>query len=58
MSEFEKEELKNRIKGMSEEELFIVSKLIPTDMLWNELRRREETQRQMIFEIKNTLHEK
>ncbi len=58
MSGIEKEELGNRIKGMGEEELLIVSKLIPTDVLWNELREREEAQRRMIFEIKNTLYEK
>lgn len=42
MSGIEKEEIANRTKAMSEEEMELTLKLIPTSMLWDEMKRRDE----------------
>lgn len=55
MSETERQELKNRIEGMSEEETLLAVKVIPTDVLWDELRRRDNVNREMIANARQIL---
>ena len=49
MSEMEKLELANRIKALDPEEVGIVIRLLPTNILFEELERRNKIQEQMIF---------
>lgn len=55
MSEMEKLELANRIKALDPEEIGIVIRLLPTNILFEELERRNKIQEQMIFNARNTL---
>ena len=55
MSEMEKLELANRIKALDPEEVGIVIRLLPTNILFEELERRNKIQEQMIFNARNTL---
>ena len=55
MNEVERTELKNRIEGMSEEEMNLAVKVIPTDVLWDELRRRDNLNREMITNARQIL---
>lgn len=55
MNEVERQELKNRIEGMSEEETLLAVKVIPTDVLWDELRRRDNVNREMITNARQIL---
>ena len=53
MSELEKKEFENRICAMSEEEKNMALKHIETDMLWDELRRRETAERNQLQGVKD-----
>ena len=55
MSEMEKLELANRIKALDPEEVGIVIRLLPTNILFAELERRNKIQEQMIFNVRNAL---
>lgn len=55
MSEMEKLELANRIKALDPEEVGIVIRLLPTNILFEELERRSKIQEQMIFNARNAL---
>ena len=55
MSEMEKLELANRIKALDPEEVGIVIRLLPTNILFDELERRNIIQAQMIFNARNAL---
>lgn len=55
MSELEKMELADRIKAMDEDEKNIAIKMFSTDLLFDELRRREQIERQMLHDIRTTL---
>lgn len=55
MSGLETEELCNRIKGMQEEEQQLIVKLLPDDLLWNELHRRYLIQNTMLKGIIKTI---
>lgn len=55
LSEMDKIELKNRTKGLSDEELSEVIKLIPSDTLWEELIRRNTSMLQKINNIEEVL---
>lgn len=55
MSSIDKTELTDRIKGMSEEEMQLTAKMIPSDLLWDELRRRDNINRSVILGIKGIL---
>ena len=55
MSGIAKEELANRTKGMSKEELQLVIKLIPTNMLWDEMKRRDEIKTARLQAISKTM---
>ena len=55
MSEMEKLELANRIKALDPEEVGIVIRLLPTNILFEELERRNKIQEQMIFNARNAL---
>ena len=55
MSEMEKLELANRIKALDPEEVGIVIRLLPTNILFEELERRNKIHEQMIFNARNAL---
>lgn len=55
MSEMERDELVCRIKAMSLEEKELVIKLFPSDILYQEINRRDKVSREVIGTIKNTL---
>lgn len=55
MSELEQNELTIRIKAADEEEKAIMLKLFPDELLWNELRRRDQIKTNMLNDIKSTL---
>lgn len=45
MNEVERERLENRISSMSPEEQMVAAEKIDTDILWDELRKRETRER-------------
>lgn len=55
MSEMEKKELKDRIKALTDEETNEVIRLMPSDLLWDELIRRNTKMLQRINKIEDTL---
>lgn len=55
MSEMERDELVCRIKAMSLEEKELVIKVFPSDVLYQEINRRDKVSREVIGSIKNTL---
>lgn len=55
MSEMERDELVCRIKAMSLEEKELVIKVFPSDILYQEINRRDKVSREVIGSIKNTL---
>jgi len=55
MSELERDELICRIKAMSLEEKELVIKVFPSDILYQEINRRDRVSREVIGSIKNTL---
>ena len=55
MSEMEKLELANRIKALDPEEVGIVIRFLPTNILFEELERRNKIQEQMIFNARTAL---
>lgn len=57
MSGLEREELADRIKGMRDEEYQITVKLIPDNILWNELQRRYTVQNEMIKTVRAAVKE-
>lgn len=58
MTEVEIEALKNRISGMSKEEQILAVSYIDTDILWDELRRRELEEREFQRAMTNLVWEK
>ena len=55
MSELEKQEVISRIKGMTEEEQQLAIKIFPSEILLEEVRRREEVSRNMLSDIRKIL---
>lgn len=55
MNELERQEFENVIRAMSEEEKKMALNYIETDMLWDELRRREAEERNKINAMKDLL---
>lgn len=55
MSEMAREELGSRIKGMTEEEKALTAKLLPDDILMDELARRYFVAREMIHDMKSAI---
>ena len=55
MSEIERTEFENVIRAMSEEEKKMALNYIETDMLWEELRKRELSERNTIKAMKDLL---
>ena len=55
MSEMEKEALKNRIAAMTPEEQKMAVTLIDTDLLWDELRKRETSARNHVKAMKDLM---
>ena len=53
MSEMDKQEFENRICAMSEEEKKMAIKYFETDMLWDELRKREMSSRNILQGVKD-----
>lgn len=55
MSELEKQEIINRVKAMPQEEQILTVKGIPSDVLWDELKRRDGINRTMIAKCREEL---
>ena len=55
MSDLEKQEVINRAKAMQEEEQIMTVKGIPSDILWDELKRRDAINREMIASCREML---
>ena len=51
MSDLEKQEFKNRLNALSEDERVLALKTIPSEMLWDELKRRDTLNRETIANI-------
>lgn len=58
MSEMEKQSFEDTMKAMSEEEMKIAALHIGTDILWDELRKREMANRNVVKGIKDLVTEK
>lgn len=56
MSEMDKQEFEKVINAMTEEEKKIALNSIDTDMLWDELRRRETAERNMLQGVKDLVN--
>jgi len=57
VSSLEKEELRCRIKGMTDEECLLTARLLPDEVLWVELQRRYLTQNEMLKAVKSAVKE-
>lgn len=55
MSELEKQEVISRIKGMTQEEQQLAIKVFPSEVLLEEVIRRDEVSRRMLSDIRNIL---
>ena len=55
MSELEKKEFKDRIKALTEEEISETIRLIPDDVIWSELIRRNTSMLQRVNQIEEVL---
>lgn len=55
MSELEKQEVANSAKAMTEEELILTVMCIPSDILLDELKRRDAINREMIEKCREDL---
>lgn len=55
MSEMEREELICRIRAMSLEEKELVIRLFPSEILYQEINRRDQISREVIRSIRSTL---
>lgn len=55
MSELEKQELHDLIKGMNAEELKVTVECIPSEYLWDELVRRDIKKTQMIADARKAM---
>lgn len=55
MSGLEKEEIATRVKAMTKSEIKLVAKMIPTNILWDELRRRDEVKTQKLQTISKAM---
>lgn len=53
MSPMEKEEAANRFKAMTKEEMILAVKVLPSDYMWDELRRRDEINRSLISQARS-----
>lgn len=53
MSEMEKQSFEDAMKAMSEEEMRMALKYFDTDMLWDELRKREAENRNILQGVKD-----
>lgn len=53
MSEMERQSFEEKMKGMSEEEKKMALKYFDTDMLWDELRSRETSNRNKLQNVKD-----
>lgn len=57
MSGLEKEELCSRTKGMTRDEQVLTARLLPDDILWEELHRRYSVQNEIIKAVKAAVKE-
>ena len=55
MSELEKAELISRIEGMTAEEKVVTVQHLPSDLLWDELHRRDSDNRKIINGVRMLL---
>ena len=58
MGEMEKQELATIIKAMTEEDKLLAIKMFPSDMLWDELKRRDLIRERIIAGVKDLVKEK
>lgn len=57
MGEMEKQELATIIKAMAEEDKLLAIKMFPSDMLWDELKRRDLIRERIIAGVKDLVRE-
>lgn len=57
MGEMEKQELATIIKAMTEEDKLLAIKMFPSDMLWDELKRRDLIRERIIAGVKDLVRE-
>lgn len=55
MNDLEKQEITNRAKAMNEQEQALVLKMISSDLMWDELRRRDNINRNMIASCREVM---
>lgn len=58
MSEMEKQSFEDLVKAMTEEEMKVAVLHIDTDILWDELRSRETSNRNKIQQVKDLVGER
>ena len=58
MGEMEKQELATIIKAMTDKDKILAIKMFPSDMLWNELKRRDLIRERIIASVKDLVKEK
>lgn len=58
MGEMEKQELATIIKAMTDEDKLLAIKMFPSDMLWDELKRRDLIRERIIAGVKDLVKEK
>lgn len=58
MGEMERQELATIIKAMTDEDKLLAIKMFPSDMLWDELKRRDLIRERIIAGVKDLVKEK
>ena len=58
MGEMEKQELATIIKAMTEEDKLLAIKMFPSEVLWDELKRRDLIRERIIAGVKDLVKEK
>lgn len=53
---FAKEELLQRLGSLSKEEMEVLVTIIPSELIWNEIKRRFENQQKFINEVKGSMN--
>ena len=55
MNEIEKKKFMDVVKGFDDDEKSVAVMLLPTNLLWDELRRREELERETLIKAREAL---
>lgn len=56
MGKLSKEELLQRMGSLSKEEMEVLATVIPSELIWNEIKRRFENQQKFINEVKGSMN--